>query len=847
MLTIYLVNEHDEIQLNYSDLSEDLAHKTSSSTKSVIKFISTAETDLTTFDFGKDDIVCLGFGHHFDLNYVQHTMPQLVKILKARNTQIVLVTELRYFHENETYFDKSADELAIHQLAYDQRLKVLDLYSYLNAWYQQLSASKRSEKLERVKNASDLYQIKKSILKQLLSCYLTSWFSRKFFVRTKIKIRGYGASLYPEVWDKLTNQTDIAEMHKIGMNTVRIGEFFWDKLEPQEDHYNMEYLVNLLSQLKEHGLQVILGIPSPTPPRWFTLHYPESRIVNLRGETEEHGSRQHVCTNNLNYRRKAYQLARKIARVANDFDNIIAIQIDNEFKCHVDQCFCESCQRLWPQWLKEKYQTIERLNTVWGTNLWSERYPDFQSVVMPTKTPFTHNSGLVNAFRTFTADTLNDFAAGLAQTLIAETNIPITHNTSLNFNLMNYELFNQLDLVGFDTYPMYDQYWNFPINLDLWRNLKDTDEVLLLETGASHVGYIGNYVTPHPKGFLQTEVFLGLAAGLKSFLFWPYRAQPAGVEQTHGAIVTQTGTPDLGYDDVLAGQKLVQKFKQKLDNTVVKKSKIALVYSDNAKREMHVETGGIYEYRNTITQFYKALVSRGVSVELIPDNVDFQNFNCVLIPYIRDVNSQLLARMKSFISAGGQLVVGPLTGDRTVEMTWIRGHNGLGELGQWLGIKNVVQYLSEEKRTRAKVKVDQSIDEFGGLVTMFNTDNTMKHVETIHTVAADRSIIYQRGNLTYLGGMPKDSLNSPLWDKLVDEIIKPCDEDCTYIEINWGIFKYRRESKDEIQFYLANMSVDRVEYELHQAGYGEDDDVINSGKHSLNGFECKLIRIKKVR
>ncbi|USR88047.1 hypothetical protein LPKW2_03060 [Lactiplantibacillus pentosus] len=187
MLTIYLVNEHDEIQLNYSDLSENLAHKTSSSTKSVIKFISTAETDLTTFDFGKDDIVCLGFGHHFDLNYVQHTMPQLVKMLKARNTQIVLVTELRYFHENETYFDKSADELAIHQLAYDQRLKVLDLYSYLNAWYQQLSASKRSEKLERVKNASDLYQIKKSILKQLLSCYLTSWFSRKFLSEQKSK------------------------------------------------------------------------------------------------------------------------------------------------------------------------------------------------------------------------------------------------------------------------------------------------------------------------------------------------------------------------------------------------------------------------------------------------------------------------------------------------------------------------------------------------------------------------------------------------------------------------------------------------------------------------------------
>lgn len=91
----------------------------------------------------------------------------------------------------------------------------------------------------------------------------------------------------------------------------------------------------------------------------------------------QHGSRQHVCTNNPDYRRKAYQLTRRIGEVASRYPNVVAIQLDNEFKCHVDMCFCETCRRLWPQWLQSKYGDIEALNAAWGTSIWSERYDSF--------------------------------------------------------------------------------------------------------------------------------------------------------------------------------------------------------------------------------------------------------------------------------------------------------------------------------------------------------------------------------------------------------------------------------------------------------------------------------------
>lgn len=458
-----------------------------------------------------------------------------------------------------------------------------------------------------------LGHFKSKVNRQKFGNYIANWLYRKYFKKDN-NLFMYGASLYPEIWSDEVNKEDIKNLSGIGLNTVRIGEFFWSKLEPEEGYYQMDYLRNLLSRLRTANIKVILGIPSPTPPRWFTVHYPEARIINKDGQIDDHGSRQHVCTNSFIFRRKVYALTYRIAEVVSEYANVVAIQIDNEFKCHVDQCFCENCRNLWHRWLKEKYGKINNLNKAWGTDIWSETYSSFDSVVMPTQTPFVHNAGLQNAFSRFTADTLNDFASGIIQILIAKTRVILTHNTSMNFNLYNYELFNQLDIVGYDTYPRYNEYWNFPINLDLWRNLKDNTNFYLLETCASHVGYIGNYVPPYPPKYLLIEIFLGYAAGLKALLFWPYRAQPSGVEQTHGAVVTQAGTPDLGYDDVVRGSQILTKLKPILQHTHVKKSKVAIIYSDDTKLYMNVESGGVYRYRPTFTEFYEAITRRGISV-----------------------------------------------------------------------------------------------------------------------------------------------------------------------------------------------------------------------------------------
>ncbi|MGG4030465.1 beta-galactosidase [Bacillus subtilis] len=61
-----------------------------------------------------------------------------------------------------------------------------------------------------------------------------------------------------------------------------------------------------------------------------------------------------------------------IAKELGRLPGLIGWQLDNEFKCHVAECMCETCLRLWHDWLKNRYGVIERLNEAWGTDVWSE-------------------------------------------------------------------------------------------------------------------------------------------------------------------------------------------------------------------------------------------------------------------------------------------------------------------------------------------------------------------------------------------------------------------------------------------------------------------------------------------
>src|SRR5699024_4544802 len=112
-------------------------------------------------------------------------------------------------------------------------------------------------------------------------------------------------------------------------------------------------------------IETVFCTPTPTPPIWISHGHPERMHVDENNDTMVHGSRQHICTNNVFVRQRSRIIVEAIAKEIGKLPGLIGWQTDNEFKCHVSECMCSSCKEQWHEWLRQRYKNIEELNRAW--------------------------------------------------------------------------------------------------------------------------------------------------------------------------------------------------------------------------------------------------------------------------------------------------------------------------------------------------------------------------------------------------------------------------------------------------------------------------------------------------
>lgn len=183
-----------------------------------------------------------------------------------------------------------------------------------------------------------------------------------------------------------------------------------------------------------------------------------------------------------------------------------------------------------------------------------------------------------------------------------------------------------------------------------------------------------------------------------------------------------------------------------------------------------------------------------------------------------------------------------MTGDRTIDENWHKNINGLGELGDWLGMKNIVQFLSSEEKTEAHVVVNNKKDTFSGLVTLFTTKYLIPDIVTEAEVTGNKSIFYKNKNIIYLGGMPKNCMDSSFWDYLIDLEIRPFSDEVIQ-KMSDGIYKYERENTNNNYYFIANMSDHDGNIEIEKAGlFNENNQIIQAGQHKINAFSYEILK-----
>jgi len=189
-----------------------------------------------------------------------------------------------------------------------------------------------------------------------------------------------GACYYPEHWPASLWEDDYRRMRELGLSLIRVGEFAWTIFEPQEGVFSFDLFDRALDMAHRHGLRVILGTPTATPPAWLTHRYPEVLNVTRNGVPYQHGQRRHYNYNALLYRELSARIVTTMAEHYKDHPAIIGWQIDNEINCEVNVFYAPADHAAFRAWLRGRYGTLECLNDAWGAVFWNQTYTDWEQV-----------------------------------------------------------------------------------------------------------------------------------------------------------------------------------------------------------------------------------------------------------------------------------------------------------------------------------------------------------------------------------------------------------------------------------------------------------------------------------
>ena len=288
-----------------------------------------------------------------------------------------------------------------------------------------------------------------------------------------------GVDYYPEQWPEQMWEQDADRMKECGVKVVRMAEFAWSRMEPEEGTYDFEWLDRAVSVFADRRMQVVLCTPTCTPPLWVFEKYPEIIQVGPDGHRIAIGIRGHRCMNSPVYRTLCEKIIRQLVSRYRDNPAVIAYQIDNELEAN--HCRCEVCQESFQNWMRKKYRNVQEVNAVYGNSVWSGEYSSF-SQVKPPMGDFIkwQNPSLTLDYNRYASESTVAYLE-FQRTLIhsLDPDAWITTNSWLCENMPDfYDLFQNLDIVSYDNYPTtvlpesQEELYSHACHLDLMRGIK---------------------------------------------------------------------------------------------------------------------------------------------------------------------------------------------------------------------------------------------------------------------------------------------------------------------------------------------------------------------------------------
>jgi beta-galactosidase len=494
-----------------------------------------------------------------------------------------------------------------------------------------------------------------------------------------------GVCYYPEHWPEWMWKDDAARMKALGIDRVRIAEFAWSRIEPSSGEYQWDWLDRAIDVLGDAGLKVVMCTPTATPPKWLIDRHPDILPIGADGRPRAFGSRRHYDFSSPSYFEASQKICAAVAERYGKHPAVAFWQTDNEFGCHnTVVSYSPAALQRFRGWLKHCYGTIDALNTAWGTVFWSMEFRSFDEIDLPVATVTEAHPTHRLDYRRFASDEVVRYNRMQTDIIRAHSpQRPVAHNFMQLFTEFDhYKVAADLDVATWDSYPLgaLEEQWFDPsikskwlrtghpdfasFNHDVYRGMSKLP-FWVMEQQPGPVNWAHWNPAPLP-GMVRLWSWEAFAHGAGCVSYFRWRQAPFAQEQMHAGLNTPDNRLDMGGAEASVVAKEIEQVLE-ADGESKVSTKVALVWDYEAKWlfEIHPQ-GADFHYPRFAFEYYSALRSLGLDVDVIPLDAPLDGYKMIVVPPLPVVPADFADRLAA---SGAQVVLGPRTGSKTVNLT----------------------------------------------------------------------------------------------------------------------------------------------------------------------------------
>jgi beta-galactosidase len=489
-----------------------------------------------------------------------------------------------------------------------------------------------------------------------------------------------GVCYYPEHWPEDWWDKDASRMAEVGIQYVRIGEFAWSKLEATPGVLTFDWLIRAMDVLGRHGLKVIFGTPTATPPRWMVDKHPDMLAVDRNGRQRGFGSRRHYDFSHLGYREESARITRLLAEAISDHPALAGWQTDNEYGCHdTTYSYSPAAKSGFQQWLAEKYGTIDALNQAWGNVFWSMEYNRFDQIELPNLLVCEAAPAHDLDFRRYASDQVAAFNRVQFDILKAKRpDLPVIHNfMSRITDFDHYDVAETLDIASWDSYPL----GHLAVSDEpeetkrLYMRQGDPDNAAFHHDLSRTVGHGRWWIMeqqPGPVNWAQFNpdplpgmprlwAWEAFSHGAEVVSYFRWRQAPFAQEQMHAGLLRPDSEPAPAYHEA---SQVAQELKAVGIGGVATKGRVGMVYDYVSEWAWQIQPQAKgFSHGAHVRAFYSAFRKHGIDIDVLaPSTESFAGYDIVVIPALFTWTEALRTAIAEF---DGIVLIGPRSGSKT--------------------------------------------------------------------------------------------------------------------------------------------------------------------------------------